>query len=185
MKPRYDAWAKALNPSAKPKPFYAHWGALPFRVWQLFDAMTDAAANGKQDEFLCAGGVLIHYVGDACQPLHTSYLSQGNPDELVRRPRSDGMKMQADGVHGGYEDDMVNFGYQEKGLQEKLKAEVARQEKDKDETIEEIKSGAAAARAVIPLIAATQETIAPKEIVDKWVELKGSGPHPVSTGQVA
>jgi len=36
-------------------------GSLPFRVWQIFDAMV---ATKKPAEFLCAAGILGHYVGE-------------------------------------------------------------------------------------------------------------------------
>jgi len=148
---------------------------LPFRIWQLFDAMVDAAHNGRQAEFLCAGGVLIHYVGDACQPLHTSYLSQGDPDRVVPRPRSTGNKLEADGVHSGYEDDMVNYGYQKKNLATKLAAEITRQENVNAENIAAIGSGKDAAKAFVTLVQATRRTIKPRDIIDKWVALKSQG----------
>jgi hypothetical protein len=53
-------------------------GALPFRVWQIFDFMVDYAAAGKLLEFVCAGGIVAHYVGDACQPLHVSQFHHGH-----------------------------------------------------------------------------------------------------------
>jgi len=56
-----------------------HRGLLPFRVWQIFDKMTDFAKDGDARRFLCAAGVLTHYIGDACQPLHISYLHDGDP----------------------------------------------------------------------------------------------------------
>jgi hypothetical protein len=52
-------------------------GALPFRVWQIFDEMVDFARNGQLLEFVCAGGIVAHYVGDACQPLHISQFHHG------------------------------------------------------------------------------------------------------------
>src|SRR5262249_41156365 len=51
-----------------------HRGLLPFRVWQIFDAMMRFVAEGKAGEYVCAAGTLTHYIGDACQPLHISYL---------------------------------------------------------------------------------------------------------------
>jgi len=171
VKSRYEEWAKKLGTTFKP---YSHWGALPFRVWQLFDAMVDAVKAKDQDGFLCAAGALIHYVGDACQPLHTSYLSQGDPDRVVNRPKSSGKKLEADGVHSGYEDDMVNYGYLSQNLTAKLEAEIKRQEKHKTEHIENMANGSDAAKAVIKLVAATHKTIEPREIVDKWVELIGT-----------
>jgi hypothetical protein len=52
-------------------------GALPFRVWQIFDDMVDFARDGKLLEFVCAGGIVAHYIGDACQPLHISQFHHG------------------------------------------------------------------------------------------------------------
>ena len=60
-------------------------GLLPFRVWQLYDAMVDALDEGSKDKFLCAAGTLAHYIGDSCQPLHISYLHHGDPDHPVTR----------------------------------------------------------------------------------------------------
>ncbi|MCX5752565.1 MAG: hypothetical protein NTW97_02830 [Candidatus Krumholzibacteria bacterium] len=52
-------------------------GMLPFRIWQAYNAMADAARSGKPDDFVCAAGILAHYVGDACQPLHMSQFHHG------------------------------------------------------------------------------------------------------------
>ena len=52
-------------------------GALPFRVWQLFDGMVVALVKKDVRTFVGAAGVLAHYVGDASQPLHSSYLHHG------------------------------------------------------------------------------------------------------------
>ncbi len=54
-------------------------GALPFRVWQLWQAMVDFLGAGDALRFVAAAGVLAHYVGDASQPLHSSYLHHGVP----------------------------------------------------------------------------------------------------------
>ncbi len=169
----YEKWEEALAPNKKPRPVSSHWGALPFRIWQLFDVMVAAASGGKQDEFLTAGGVLIHYVGDACQPLHTSYLSQGDPTRVVKRPKSAGFILEANNVHSGYEDEMVNYGYTDQNLEEKVNDAISAQQADGGEEIEDMHKGADAARAIIRLIDATHKTIEPREIVDKWVEVKG------------
>lgn len=168
-KTTFEKWDDNLGKPHGPQ--YKHWGALPFRVQQLFNLMVAYAAAGKQEEFLTAGGVLIHYVGDACQPLHTSYLSQGDPDKVIDKPQSDGKKMEADGVHGGYEDDMVDYGYSEDNLISKLEKEITRQNGVKKEAIDPIKTGLDAARAILVLAGASQETLPPRDIVDKWVEL--------------
>ena len=41
--------------------------------------IVDAAARGDTTRFLAGAGILAHYVGDACQPLHASYLHHGVP----------------------------------------------------------------------------------------------------------
>jgi hypothetical protein len=172
MEPRFEEWDGLLKGASKgeeAKDGRAHWGALPFRVKQLFDTMVKAAREGNEKLFICAGGVLIHYIGDACQPLHASYLSQGDPARVVKRPKSDRMKLEADGVHSGYEDDMVAYGFKNDGLAAKLKARISNL---KNEPAADVKNGFEAAKAVIALIAATQKEIAPRAIVDKWVSLQ-------------
>lgn len=52
-------------------------GSLPFRVWQLFEAMVGFVRGREIDRFVAAAGILAHYVGDASQPLHCSYLHHG------------------------------------------------------------------------------------------------------------
>ncbi len=52
-------------------------GTLPFRIWQIYDAMVDAVRRRKPSDFVCAAGILAHYVGDACQPLHLSQYHHG------------------------------------------------------------------------------------------------------------
>jgi hypothetical protein len=169
IKPKFDAWSDLLGDGRKGN----HWGALPFRVHQLFDVMVAAVTAKDQELFLCAGGVLIHYIGDACQPLHTSYLSQGDPAKVVKRPTSPNKKLEADGVHGGYEDDMVAFGYTDKNLARTLKTRIGALGRDAKEKIRTIKSGYDASKAVIDLVVATRSDIAPRKIVKKWVSLIG------------
>jgi hypothetical protein len=67
-------------------------GALPFRVWQLYKLMVEAVqastksgVSASQREravirYVATAGVLAHYIGDACQPLHVSFLHHGHPD---------------------------------------------------------------------------------------------------------
>ena len=72
-------------------------GALPFRIWQLYDEMVNYVRQGKIAEFIATGGVLSHYAGDACQPLHVSYLHHGRPDHPEENP-----------VHSKYETSMLD-----------------------------------------------------------------------------
>jgi hypothetical protein len=54
-------------------------GALPFRVWHMYNEMVKFLKQGDIEKFICAGGTMSHYVGDASQPLHISYLHHGRP----------------------------------------------------------------------------------------------------------
>jgi hypothetical protein len=174
--PDYEKWHHLFERKKTTFQRKKHWGALPFRVWQIVDEMINFARKGKQNEFLCAGGVLIHYLGDACQPLHSSFMSQGDPTRPLKRKLKSGnnagtevTEMAGSDVHAGYEDDMVDEHREE--IMKALDSEIKRL--SKAESIIPIGSGYDAALAVIHLIAATQKTISPKKIVDKWAELKG------------
>lgn len=70
-------------------------GALPFRVWQMYNQMVKSLKNGKLDEFICAGGTMAHYVGDACQSLHISHLHHGRNEA-------------EEDVHSAYETQMLD-----------------------------------------------------------------------------
>jgi hypothetical protein len=52
-------------------------GLLPFRVWQIFEEMVRFLAAREVEPFVAAAGILAHYLGDASQPLHCSYLHHG------------------------------------------------------------------------------------------------------------
>ncbi|MEO6290072.1 MAG: hypothetical protein ABIO76_09140, partial [Ginsengibacter sp.] len=54
-------------------------GSLPFRVWQMYNQMIKSVEEGDLVGFITAGGTMSHYVGDACQTLHVSYLHHGTP----------------------------------------------------------------------------------------------------------
>lgn len=85
----YDAIGAGITKDNRGK--HDNRGILPFRIWQIFDAMVDALERKKVDEFILAAGVLSHYVGDACQPLHLSHIHDD--------PK---------GVHSWYETALVN-----------------------------------------------------------------------------
>lgn len=56
-------------------------GALPFRVWQVFDETCDilrgTGTSSKLRKFFCACGLIAHYVSDACNPAHVTRLGRG------------------------------------------------------------------------------------------------------------
>jgi hypothetical protein len=70
-------------------------GSLPFRIWQIYNEMVKFLKNKDVEKFLCAAGILSHYVGDACQPLHTSKYHAGLPESPSK-------------VHSDYETTMLN-----------------------------------------------------------------------------
>jgi hypothetical protein len=96
-------------------------GALPFRVWQLFDLMVAALRKKDAKRFVAAAGVMAHYVADASQPLHSSYLHHGRLPLLAvgsgEYPVARGSKAYADfkksreaRIHGIYEEGMLEIG---------------------------------------------------------------------------
>lgn len=95
-----------------------HWntvskrGLLPFRVWQIYKKMVDFVAQGDVTRFVAAAGVISHYLGDACQPLHGSYLTDGDPFRFPDgSPSGEELGLGSGfggGIHGAYEGDMLN-----------------------------------------------------------------------------
>jgi hypothetical protein len=151
-------------------------GLLPFRVWQIYDAMVSFVRAGHVEEFVCAAGILSHYVGDSCQPLHISYLFNGNPDRLVSGMvrNSDGQKIKGKvplgtGVHSAYEDDMVDRHVSE--VVEGVEAAVSSANQ-----ASLLIGGHGAAAAVVGLMQKTFAAIAPADIINEYVKLDGSKP---------
>jgi hypothetical protein len=89
-----EFYKHAPVPSASTATFN-NQGALPIRVWQIFAQLVEFARNGDGARFLTAAGCLAHYLGDACQPLHSSQ-------------HTDGLDGARTGVHATYEDNMVD-----------------------------------------------------------------------------
>jgi hypothetical protein len=125
-------------------------GLVPFRVWQIFDAMVGYAKAGKAIEFVCAGGILSHYLGDACQPLHSSHLHDGFPDGKGK------------GVHTAYETKMVN--HKTVTLLENVKASSAA-------PYAAVNNGHEAAAVVIELMRRTMFRISPEDLCNKYIEV--------------
>jgi hypothetical protein len=109
--------------------------------------MVRAVKAKKLDEFICAAGVLAHYVGDACQPLHVSFLHHG-------RPGHDDEKE----VHSRYETNMLDrFAADIIGaVNQKLKAKSAKAD---------VTGGKAAAISVIDLMRNTIQKLPPMKII--------------------
>ncbi|KQU78978.1 hypothetical protein ASD00_36740 [Ensifer sp. Root31] len=147
-------------------------GLLPFRVWQTFDAMVEFAAADKPREFVCAAGTLTHYIGDACQPLHISYLHDGDPLRLVEyiftrgeRKGQTEMRRFGKGVHGGYEDTMISA-FREKVLAGLLNT-------PKTEAEEMITTGFEAAKLTVEMMRKTFTSIPPMAVVNEFGSFLG------------
>jgi len=128
-------------------------GALPFRVWQIYEAMVDYAKKGDASHFLAAAGCLAHYVGDGSQPLHISRLHHGYPPVEKNSV--------AYGVHATYETQMLNQKVSEivDGVVSRIEAKQVRSS---------FHSGPGAARRVIGLMRETITSLPPSEIVDTY-----------------
>ena len=173
----YDA-VDHQHPSEEPD----NRGLLPFRVWQIFDAMVYFVKRGEAENFICAAGILSHYVGDACQPLHISYLFNGDPDRakkgMVRNRKppygmKEGMISYGSGVHSAYEDDMIDFHVDKvwPAVETKL---------DSLPAGELPTDGASAAKAVVKLMKDTFAKIAPMDIVEAFKAEEGQQPKAIA-----
>jgi hypothetical protein len=145
-----------------------HRGLLPFRVWQIFDAMVGFVKADQMPQFVCAAGVLTHYVGDACQPLHVSFLHDGDPRQshIHVIHHKDGTQEKkrialGQGMHSAYEDKMVNAHRQQilDGLDKTLGVKSS----------ERIISGRQAATLTIELMRQTLTELPPEKILDAFL----------------
>ena len=146
-------------------------GLLPFRVWQIYDAMVSFVQNGDVASFVCAAGIVSHYVGDSCQPLHISYLFNGDPDQMVPDPSgksSDEIPL-GTGVHSAYEDDMVD-----RHVSQILPGIDSILAHPNQPAL--VKGGHAAAVAVVNLMQQTFKAIAPKDIIADFVKVQDKKP---------
>jgi hypothetical protein len=158
-------------------------GLLPFRAWQIFDAMVYFLQQGDVERFVCAAGILSHYVGDACQPLHISYLFNGDPDRATPTTVTD-RKTGAEttksvsygaGVHAAYEDDMID--YHVGDLWPAVDAALAGLGSGVKPA-----DGHEAAVQVVALMQATFAKIKPMDIVEAYVGEHGQTPKSAADG---
>jgi hypothetical protein len=150
-------------------------GLLPFRVWQFFDQMVQFAHAQDTERFVAAAGIVAHYVGDACQPLHGSQYSNGDPSRKVERHHPQTGKVEtvnfADGVHSAYETKMID---RFKGdLLEKI-ADVL----PSSHGLGRIDSGKKAAKAVVVLMDKTATTLPPLDLCEAFQALGASPTMP-------
>jgi hypothetical protein len=155
---KFDKEFDAVKPDPKPRR-----GALPFRVWQMYKQMIKSLqeyVEGSNDdgllEFIVAGGTMSHYVGDACQPLHISYLHHG-------RDASE------KGVHSDYETTFVA-----KKAADLFEA-VSKNLKDVNDGELLDEQGLSAAKSVLQLMKRTIKALPPMTVLESWLNHKGTG----------
>jgi len=140
-------------------------GTLPFRIWQIFDGMVDALERKKVDEFVVAAGVLSHYVGDACQPLHLSHLFDGDKNDMISKEHPVSGKPateqpRAKGVHSWYETALVNH-FRGELLPDISKADVGK--------IAKVVDGESAAKHIVTkVIPDVMKKLPPKKIINAY-----------------
>lgn len=154
-------------------------GALPFRVWQIWDEMVAALRAGDLARFVTAAGVVAHYVGDASQPLHCSWLHHGRPpttrigNHAFPPRKSDGKGKDKDKdspyavfrrspaakIHAIYEEQMLEI------EPDVALASVDRELRAQGAAKLDIQSGFQAARAVIAIMDASRKRLPPERIL--------------------
>jgi hypothetical protein len=158
-------------------------GLLPFRVWQFFDAMSTFAGRRDAIAFLCAAGIVAHYVGDACQPLHGSMFADGFADRptLKEVHKRDGtIEKQpthlGEGVHTTYESAMIDR--KSAGILAAL--EKMRGKKGPVLEIQKNKGdGKGAALEVVRLMDRTATAIDPTKLVNAYIKAGGKNTNAV------
>jgi len=132
-----------------------HMGALPFRVWQMFDIAVASLLAGKVDEWVAAMGLMAHYVGDACQPLHVSSLHHGRPGHP-----------EEERVHSVYETNMLDRFTLD--LVQKVNAAVKTLPAPPN-----VNNGSEAAGAVVELMRRTFHFLPPIDVINAFNEADG------------
>jgi hypothetical protein len=147
-------------------------GLLPFRVWQFFDEMVRALRAGEADRFLCAAGIVSHYVGDASQPLHGSYFSDGYRDPQDPHAKT----WPGKGVHSTYEDKMIDR------HSEELLSRIGPEAAAFGGQIPRIADGRDAAFATVVLMSQVAEILPPATLCDEYIRLGGGSSARVVDG---
>lgn len=146
-------------------------GCLPFRVWQLWDEMVRHLNAGDLIRFVAAAGVLAHYVGDASQPMHCSYLHHGVPPMVKFQGRDypvprdsqafkDFKETREAQIHGIYEEQMLEVDTAD--ALARVDGELGGWNADG----RNIRSGHDAAVEILRLMQAAQDRLTPMDIIE-------------------
>jgi len=147
-------------------------GLLPFRVWQIYKQMEAFVRAKDVASFIAAAGILAHYIGDACQPLHGSFLDDGdpfrNPDGTPSATMLDHGKGFGNGVHTAYEKKMLDDNYDD--LIEGVANELG-----PTHGMALVSDGRHAGFATIELMRRTTGHLKPMDIVEEYAAIKKAG----------
>jgi hypothetical protein len=147
-------------------------GLLPFRVWQIYKQMVEFVTAGDVPSFVAAAGIIAHYVGDACQPLHGSFYDDGdpfrNPDGSPSNVMLGHGKGYAHGIHGAYEGDMIDANVDD--LLTNLPNALGQ-----GHGLDLVQGGRGAGFATIELMKQASTTIPPKTIVEEYAAILDAG----------
>jgi len=112
--------------------------------------MVDALKKKDATRYVAAAGILAHYVGDACQPLHCSFLHHGDTP--------DAKDANGDDVHTAYEESMLR-----RNAVEFL--QMMTDHAGKGTAVTAPKTGQQAAQAIVRLMQRTFKAVPPADIV--------------------
>jgi hypothetical protein len=148
-------------------------GLLPFRIAQIFSAAIGYLKAGKRAEFMGAAGIMVHYVFDACLPLHISYMFNGDP--LGEKREVNGKKqLLAKGIHDEFDNTLMEIFSED--VKKRLRGMVREQQKNITAAgINGLKTSRDVAVTVVALMRQTIKNSAPVDIVryyETLVDLK-------------
>ncbi len=146
-------------------------GVLPLRVWQIWDAMVGYLKDKNVLRFVAAAGVLAHYVADASQPLHCSYLHHGVPPMVDRDGREFPAPRDSDAFKKFKKsrEYKIHSIYDETVLEVDTPAALAHIDQclaDEDDPPPAIRTGHQAAIATVHLMNQSRQRLSPQAIID-------------------
>jgi len=137
----------------------ANQGLLQFRVWQLYDLLVGYIQSGDLASAVATAGIMAHYVGDACQPLHCSHNYDGQKLE-------DGTVL-GKGVHSKFESMMVSA--HSATLMGRVESILSNASPD-DLAKVRVTGGIQAAATVIDLILKVSKKLPPLELINAFAK---------------
>jgi hypothetical protein len=120
----------------------------------MYNEMVSSLKKKDTERFVCAAGIVSHYVADACEPLHVSYLHHGTGPEEEKK------------VHSFYESNILDRKSPEiiAGVNDLLK---------KYKVKNTFSGGKKAAFFTVELMRTTFKKLPPMDVIDAFNEKSG------------